>query len=83
MSDKVVELGYAASAAMNDPPAFKKHFKALQKQGRCIPDVNVEFVAAMEEEVLELYEAPYDPMRPVVCFDFRESVFSEGVLNFV
>lgn len=29
----------------------------------------------MEEEVLELYEAPYDPMRPVVCFDFRESVF--------
>ena len=27
-----------------------------------------EFVAAMED-VLELYAEPYDPRRPVVCFD--------------
>ena len=27
-----------------------------------------EFVAAMEE-VLDLYAEPYDPKRPVVCFD--------------
>ena len=27
-----------------------------------------EFVAAMED-VLDLYEEPYDPKRPVVCFD--------------
>ena len=23
------------------------------------------------EEVLDLYEEPYDPLRPVVCFDER------------
>jgi len=30
--------------------------------------VSTEFVAAMED-VLELYAEPYDPKRPVVCFD--------------
>jgi len=30
--------------------------------------VSAEFVAAMED-VLELYAEPYDPKRPVVCFD--------------
>ena len=32
------------------------------------PDHNAEFVAAMED-VLEVYHRPYDPERPVVCFD--------------
>ena len=30
--------------------------------------MNGEFVAAMED-VLDLYGEPYDPHRPVVCFD--------------
>ena len=30
--------------------------------------MSAEFVAHMEE-VLDLYEDPYDPRRPVVCFD--------------
>ena len=30
--------------------------------------MNAEFVAAMED-VLELYAEPYDPQRPVACFD--------------
>ena len=30
--------------------------------------MNGEFVAAMED-VLDLYAEPYDPIRPVVCFD--------------
>ncbi len=30
--------------------------------------MNAEFVAAMED-VLDLYAEPYDPSRPVVCFD--------------
>jgi hypothetical protein len=30
--------------------------------------MNGEFVAAMED-VLDLYAEPYDPSRPVVCFD--------------
>jgi transposase len=34
----------------------------------CIPEVGAEFVWRMED-VLDLYEEPYDPKRPVVCFD--------------
>ena len=30
--------------------------------------MNGEFVAAMED-VLDLYAKPYDPHRPVICFD--------------
>ena len=34
----------------------------------CIPEVSAEYVAAMED-VLDVYEAPYDEKRPLVCFD--------------
>ena len=35
----------------------------------CIPpDANAEFVWRMED-VLEVYQRPYDPDRPVVCLD--------------
>jgi transposase len=34
----------------------------------CIPEVNGEYVARMED-VLDLYAEPPDPERPVVCFD--------------
>lgn len=35
----------------------------------CIPPKeNAEFVACMED-ILDVYELPYDPMRPVVCMD--------------
>jgi hypothetical protein len=38
------------------------------KKQWCIPEVSAEFVWRMED-VLELYEEPYDPKRPTVCFD--------------
>ena len=35
----------------------------------CIPSKeDADFVACMED-VLDIYELPYDPMRPVVCMD--------------
>lgn len=35
----------------------------------CIPSkVDAGFAACMED-VLDVYEFPYDPMRPVVCMD--------------
>lgn len=34
----------------------------------CIPKLDVFYVVAMED-VLELYEQPYNPKEPVVCFD--------------
>jgi hypothetical protein len=34
----------------------------------CVPEASAEYVACMEN-ILDLYEAPYDPKRPLVCFD--------------
>ena len=34
----------------------------------CIPEVGAQFVWRMED-VLDLYEEPYDPKKPTVCFD--------------
>ncbi len=42
--------------------------KPWQKKMWCIPKVDAEFVARMED-VLTLYEEPPDERRPVVCFD--------------
>ena len=51
---------------------LKKHAQAVAQETmvhpRYIPKVGGEFVAAMED-VLDLYAEPYDPQRPVVCFD--------------
>ena len=46
----------------------KNVLKPWQKQEWCIPQVSADFVAQMED-VLDLYAEPYDPQRPVVCFD--------------
>ena len=50
------------------PDAQKNELKPWQREEWCIPAVSAEFVAAMED-VLDLYEEPYDPQRPTVCFD--------------
>ena len=42
--------------------------KPWQKKMWCIPKVDAEFVARMED-VLDLYAEPHDDERPVVCFD--------------
>ena len=42
--------------------------KPWQVREWCIPEVGAEFVAPMED-VLDLYAEPYDPARPVLCFD--------------
>jgi transposase len=46
----------------------EKELKPWQKKMWCIPKVDSEYVARMED-VLELYTATPDARRPVVCFD--------------
>lgn len=46
----------------------EKQLKPWQKKMWCIPKVDTEFVARMED-VLDLYAEPADKKRPVVCFD--------------
>ena len=51
------------------PDAQKNALKPWLKKGWCIPPkANAEFVAAMED-VLEVYQRPYDAARPQVCLD--------------
>jgi transposase len=42
--------------------------KPWQQKMWCIPTINGEYVARMED-ILELYAEEPDPLRPVVCFD--------------
>jgi transposase len=42
--------------------------KPWQEKMWCVPAINAEYVARMED-VLDLYAEPPDPLRPVVCFD--------------
>ncbi len=42
--------------------------KPWQKKMWCVPKINSEYVARMED-VLDVYAAPADPMRPTVSFD--------------
>src|ERR1700685_1146937 len=46
----------------------ENHLKPWRKDMWCIPKVDAEYVARMED-VLDLYAEPPDPKRPVVCFD--------------
>jgi transposase len=46
----------------------ENHLKPWRRKMWCIPQVDAEYVARMED-VLDLYAEPPDPQRPVVCFD--------------
>jgi len=46
----------------------ENHLKPWRKDMWCIPQVDGEYVARMED-VLDLYAEEPDPKRPVVCFD--------------
>jgi hypothetical protein len=52
--------------------------KPWQRQEWCLPEVSAAFVWRMED-VLDLYAAPYDPARPVVCLDERPVVLRADV----
>ena len=70
LAGKVVGLGLASSMSHEGVrQRLKKNaLKPWQKKEWCIPKVSAEFVARMEN-VLDLYAEPYDPNRPVICFD--------------
>jgi transposase len=46
----------------------ENHLKPWRRDMWCIPKVDAEYVARMED-VLDLYAEPPDPDRPVICFD--------------
>jgi hypothetical protein len=46
----------------------KNELKPWRVKEWCIPEASAEFVAKMED-ILDVYERPYDENRPVVCID--------------
>lgn len=44
------------------------------------PEANASFVAAMED-VLEVYQRPHDPARPVVCLETVQNVGGQAALR--
>ena len=68
--DELVRLGVVESisdtAVMNT--LKKNELKPWQKREWRIPKPGAEFVARMED-VLDVYQQPYAPVRPVVCLD--------------
>lgn len=80
LADRVVELALAES--ISDETVRRvlgsHDVKPWLKEQWCIPAVDAAFVCAMED-VLDLYSEPYDPLRPVVCFDERSVQLLEDV----
>nr|WP_210302516.1 IS630 family transposase [Rhodoblastus sphagnicola] len=71
LEQKVVELNIVEKASDNTigrtlkKNTLKPH---LKQQWVIAPEANAAFVAAMED-VLDVYQRPHDPKRPLVCFD--------------
>ena len=70
LADEMVRLTQHASLSAETVRRrlAENELKPWLKKMWCIPKVDAEFVARMED-VLELYAEPADPKRPVVCFD--------------
>ena len=70
LEEKVVELHIVGRQRQHDrADAKKNNLKPHLKQQWVIPpDANAAFVAAMED-VLDVYQRPHDPQRPLVCLD--------------
>jgi hypothetical protein len=69
LAGKMVELAIVDGISHVSPAAKKNELKPHTKVCWCVPpSQSGEFVAAMED-VLKLYEEPYDPARPVICMD--------------
>jgi len=53
----------------------KNEIKPWLEEEWCIPKADAEFVAKMED-VLGVYERPYDPVATLVCVCVYQGIFS-------
>ena len=72
LADKAVELGYVETIShVTVAEVLKKtNFTPHLKRQWCLSNITPPFLWRIEA-VLKLYAQPYDPKRPVVCFDKR------------
>jgi len=70
LADKLVRLEIVESVCQQTvlTTLNKNELKPWQNKEWCIPEANAEFVCHMED-VLDVYEHPYDEKYPVICLD--------------
>ena len=70
LADRVIRLGLADSISDETVRLILKNseIRPWQRKQWCIPTVSPEYVFRMED-ILDLYEEPYNPVYPCVCFD--------------
>jgi len=82
LADRVVQLGFIKSISHTQVGRILKENELkpwLHKQW-CLGKLTDTFLWRMEE-ILHLYERPYDPKRPLLCFDERPCQLIEDVLT--
>ena len=72
LADQLVELGWIEAITHTDVRRIldKNALKPWLKKHWCIGHITTEFLWLMEN-ILDLYEQPYNPKRPLLCFDER------------
>ena len=82
LADQLVELGFIESISHTQVGCIleKNELKPWQHKQWCINEVTGEFLWRMEK-ILDLYEQPYNPQRPLVCFDERPCQLIDDVLT--
>jgi len=82
LADRLVELGFIESISHTQVGRIleKNELKPWQRRQWCIGDVTTEFLWRMEK-ILDIYEQPYNPQRPQVCFDERPCQLIDDVLT--
>jgi len=71
LADRLIELNVVNT--ISDEPVrveLESELNLRQPEQWCIPTANSAFVSRLED-ILELYQAPFDPKKPVVTFDER------------
>jgi transposase len=82
LADQLVELGFIESISHTQVGRIleKNDLKPWQHKQWCIGEVTSGFLWRMEK-ILDLYEQPYDPNRPLICFDERPCQLIDDVLT--
>lgn len=82
LADQLVELGFTDSISHTQVGCIleKNELKPWQHKQWCIGKITSGFLWRMEK-ILDLYEQPYDPKHPLICFDERPCQLIDDVLT--
>lgn len=82
LADHLVQLGFIESISHTEVARILQanELKPWQRKQWCLGKLTDTFLWRMEK-ILHLYEQPYDPQRPLICFDERPCQLIDDVLT--